>query len=135
MPLLPGKNAGPDGRRTGSVATARTLGTGDTLGFRVPRFSFGAEAESRRALAAWGFCPGLPMAFGTALMADLGGASDGGFIAGVGASLAAGAGVGAEVFGAEDWLIIPPAIAIFSTSSKNAAIVCSFMGEVYIDPN
>jgi len=47
-------------------------------------------------------------------------AKAGGLTAGVGANLAAGAGLAAEVFGAEGAFGTLPTIAIFSSSSKNA---------------
>jgi hypothetical protein len=58
----------------------------------------------------------------------------GGLRAGVGATLAAGAGVGAEVFGAEEGLSCPPANAIFWNSSKNASIVYSSILRFYSYP-
>jgi hypothetical protein len=55
----------------------------------------------------------------------------GAFDAGVGGRLAAGAGVGADVFGVEDRLNCPPAIAIFRISSRNACRMSASMPEFY----
>ena len=120
-----GMKAGLDGRRTGMVVTARRFGAGVFLGWMVPRLRGGALTlpYPLRQLATWDRSPGLRIP----PPAGAGGPSFGALAAGVGATFATGAGVGAEVLGVEDGLSCPPAIAIFSTSSKKAEIVIGSM--------
>jgi len=95
------------------VVTARRLGAGTRAGLNVPT-DLGAGS-----------------ARGMALSGGLTGNEAGGFAAVMGATLAAGAGVGVGVFGIVGGFATFPTIAIFSSSEKNAFKISAFMVEVY----
>lgn len=118
-----------DGRRTGMVVTALMLGAGVFFGLMVSWLRGGGGLKPLIGLAACVPSLGFLMLLSPPVppVEGLTGASLGARAGFIGANLAAGAGVGAGVFGVEDSLSCPPAIEILWNSLKNAAMVCSFM--------